>query len=408
MALLIAGECGAVLAAAENLGSDGPRLAIEGLAGPMRINGFQASSSDGLDPSGVDSVVIADAEVRTVDAVTAWAHGHGLVVRRHETVKLVATSGTRVVAVSSPSTGSGKSALTRKVARSLRRSGVRVIVARNPIAGAMSWPGGQDLRMLGKPEDLDASGLHEREELAPVIGAGVAVVVGSSPAAILKLASDHADVIVWDGGGAAMPWVEPDLHLVIVDCLRAPVEANRAHIQSAHNVVLAKADTAGEQRAQRWEQAVSEWNPEAKITVVDMPIGVPEGPRLRATNVVIVEDWSSMAIGGLKAGGGAVVARRYRCAVTDPRPFAVGEIAHLLAADSNIGPVIPALGRTEQEVADLAASVKATPAEVVLWAPAADFAGIVDEDRPVLRLYPEIMEVAGTGLQEVLRPIIRA
>jgi predicted GTPase len=74
-----------------------------------------------------------------------------------------------------------------------------------------------------------------------------------------------------------------------------------------------------------------------------------------------------------------------------------------LTAFDHIGPVIPSLGRTPAEIDDLAASVRATPGEVVLWASNADPATVVpDEQRPIVRAYGELTEVSGPSLQEVL------
>jgi hypothetical protein len=66
--------------------------------------------------------------------------------------------------------------------------------------------------------------------------------------------------------------------------------------------------------------------------------------------------------------------------------------------------VIPSLGRTPAEIADLAASVSATPSDVILWASNANPAGVLDpsETRPVVRAFGELTEVAGPPLQEVL------
>jgi predicted GTPase len=98
-----------------------------------------------------------------------------------------------------------------------------------------------------------------------------------------------------------------------------------------------------------------------------------------------------------------VAARRFRCGVVDPRPFAVGAIRDVLSAHPHIGAVIPSLGRTPAEIADLAASVRATPGEVVLWASNADPKGVIpDEPRRVVRAFGELTEVAGPSLQELL------
>jgi predicted GTPase len=93
--------------------------------------------------------------------------------------------------------------------------------------------------------------------------------------------------------------------------------------------------------------------------------------------------------------------------VVDPRPFAVGAVAEALRTHTHIGAVIPALGRTTDELNDLAASVRATPGDAVLWASNADPALVIaEETRPVVRAYGELTEVAGPSLQTVLSPLL--
>ena len=83
----------------------------------------------------------------------------------------------------------------------------------------------------------------------------------------------------------------------------------------------------------------------------------------------------------------------------------MGALREAFARNPHIGDVIPSLGRTPQEIADFAASVRATRADVVLWASNADPAGVIgDEPRPVVRAFGELTEVAGPSLQELLGP----
>jgi predicted GTPase len=143
------------------------------------------------------------------------------------------------------------------------------------------------------------------------------------------------------------------------------------------------------------------------VVLADLAVGVSAGGELADRRVVVVEDWPSLVLGGLAAGAGAVAARRFRCGVVDPRPFAVGAIAATLARYKHIGAVIPSLGRTKQEIEDLAASVQQTPGDAVLWASNADPATVIpDEVRPIVRAFGEITEVAGPPLQDVLAPLL--
>jgi len=366
-------------------------LACEGLPAATKApSGIPVFPADAIPRDlDVDRVELLPCEATTRTAVTAWADGREVVDVHAEPVRAPC----RVVAVSAQSTGSGKTALSRRVARSLLRMGKRVAVVRHPLASLLAWDRFNASLVRTPPELLGPRPLDEREELAPLVGAGIVCATGLDPEGLLRAAARDADVIVWDGGGAAEPWIQPDLHLVAVDLLRdIPVD------READAYVLTKADSADPDHAREMERRV-----DGTVVLADLTVGVQDGQALRDRTVVVVEDWPSLALGGLSSGAGAVAARRFRCTVVDPRPHAVGAVLETLARHAHIGDVIPSLGRTPQEIADFAASVRATPGEVVLWASNADPAGVIpDEPRPVVRAFGELTEVAGPSLQELL------
>lgn len=396
---LIAGEGGSVLVFAAHA-ADAVALFCEGLAAraetPSGVPVF-GELPDGID---IDRVRLLPCEAKTREQVRAWAASRGIDVVVDVPPRMSAP--TRVISVTAASTGSGKTALTRRVARTLARSGIRVAVARHPIAGLLLWDR-FDPQVVRTPPELAAPRpVEEREELAPVVGTGVPVVVGLDVERVLRLAANEADVIVWDGGGASPPCVETHLELLCVDLLRPrTVEADR--VAQADVIVLCKADTAPKHQTRRVEEQVRDANPDASVLLADLAVGVAPVNMLADRRVVIVEDANSLLLGGLSAGAGAVAARRFRCGVVDPRPFAVGAVAEALRRYPHIGAVVPALGRTPREVEDLAASVESTPGDVVLWASNADPATVIaGEERPVVRAFGELTQVAGPPLQDLL------
>lgn len=389
-------------------------LACEGLVAPTRVpSGVVAYPVDRLpDELDVDRVTLVDAERSTAQAIASWASARGVELVEHVPTPLGA-DGVRVVSVSALSTGSGKTATVRRVAKALRASGVSVAVARHPIANLLAWDR-FSTTVVRSPDALAAERpLEEREELAPLVGAGIPVAVGLDAQTVLAAAAREAGdggVLVWDGGGAARPWMQADVDIVVVDLLRPPGPSStwaQDRVASANAIVLAKADSADEEVARRTETLVRSWNADAAIVLADLAVGVAPSGVLQDRAVVCIEDWSSLALGGLRGGAGTVAARRFRCGMVDPRSFAVGAVRDALSGHDHIGPCIPSLGRTPSEIADLAASVHATPGEVVLWASNADPAFVVpDETRPIVRAFGELTEVSGVSLQTVLGPVI--
>lgn len=406
---LIAGEGGATLVAAATY-EGAQALACEGLGTPTRApSGIAVYPIDAIpDTLEVDRVALVDAEASTSASLEAWASARGLELVAHAAAPIRA-EGVRVVSVSALATGSGKTATVRRVAKALRASGVPVAVARHPIVNLLLWDRFATT-VVRSPDALAAPRpLEEREELAPVVGAGIPVVVGLDPESVLATAAREArgGVVVWDGGGAARSWAEADIDIIVVDLLRPPMEGAADRVAAADVVVLAKADAAEPAGIRNTEARVRSWAPGAEIVLADLSVGVAPAGVLQDRAVVCVEDWASLALGGLRGGAGTVAARRFRCGMVDPRPFAVGAVREVLMANERIGPCIPSLGRTERELADLAASVRATPGEVVLWASNADPSGVIpDEDRPIVRAFGELAEVSGASLQEILAPVV--
>jgi predicted GTPase len=408
---LIAGDGGSVLVTGAG-SEDAVALACEGLADATKTpSGLPVHPTDALpDDPQIDLVRLLGCEAGTEAAVRTWAETHGIDVRSERIDRLRAPPGVRVVAVSAATTGSGKTALTRRVVRTLSRSGVSVAVVRHPIANLLLWDR-FDVTVVRTPPEVNLPRpLEEREELGPIVGTGVPVVTGLDPQRLIDVAAREAGpdgVVVWDGGGCAEPWIRPDLHLVAIDLLRAPGERERSRIEDATCVVLTKADSAPGERARETEAWVRDAHPDVNIVLADLAVGVQPVNVLADKRVVVVDDANSLVLGGLAAGAGAVAARRFRCGVVDPRPFAVGAIADALRTHTHIAAVIPSLGRTPSEIEDLAASVYATPGDAVLWASNADPAFVIpDEARPVVRAFGELTEVAGPALQDVLAPLL--
>jgi predicted GTPase len=404
--VVIGGEGGSVLVAAYRASQPPVALLVEGLAThattPQGVRAFPAEAPGEVD---CDVVELIAGERATRDAVRAWASARGVAVREIALDELTPPEGVRVVTVSAATTGSGKTALTRRIARGLKRSGVDVAVARHPIPSLLHG-GRTGVRVFRSTQEL-VGPIDEREELEPVVGAGVPVASGLDPDEVLAAAAAEARTVVWDGGGSASPWVRPDIRCVVVDLVRGFPSGAEEQIAAADAIVLAKADSANPERTHETEAAVREINPDADLVLMDMPVTAQPGQKLMDKAVVVVEDAPSLLYGGLKAGAGAVAARRFRCGVIDPRPFAVGAIAEALERYPHIGPVIPSLGRTPGELADLIASVRATPGQAVLWAsPASPERVLRNEPRPVIRAYGEMMEVAGPPLQYVVRSLL--
>jgi predicted GTPase len=313
-----------------------------------------------------------------------------------------------VVAICAVRTGSGKSQTTRRVAEILAAAGVRVAVVRHPM------PYGdlvaQRLQRFETPADLDLARatIEEREEYEPHIAAGRVVFAGVDYAAILAAAEDEADVVLWDGGNNDLPFYRPDLLIVVADPLRAGDELTyhpgEANLRLADVVVINKIDSATAEQIAMVRADVAACNPAAVILEARSAVRV-DAP-VEGRSVVVVEDGPTLTHGGMTFGAGIVAAQRFGATPVDPRPYAVGSIAEVLAKYPALGPLVPAMGYGAEQTAELAATLDAVPADLVLAATPIDLTRVLHVNKPVVRVRYDLDETDPSAFDGILRPII--
>jgi predicted GTPase len=314
-----------------------------------------------------------------------------------------------VVAVCAGRTGSGKSQTTRRVVDLLRdeQNGRRVVVVRHPM------PYGdlveQACQRFATYEDLDRyrCTIEEREEYEPHIDRGGIVYAGVDYGRILREAEREANVIVWDGGNNDLPFYRPDLHIVVLDPHRPGHELRyhpgESNLRMADVVVINKVDTADREDVDVVRENALAANPEAMVIEAASPISVEDPEAIRGRRVLVVEDGPTLTHGGMAYGAGIVAARRYAAAeIIDPHPYAVGSILEVYRQYPNTGPLLPAMGYGETQVAELERTIHNTPCDLVLVATPIDLRRVVTIDKPVQRVRYEIQEIGRPNLADVL------
>ncbi len=315
-----------------------------------------------------------------------------------------------VVAVCAVRTGSGKSQTTRFVAGLLEEAGLKTVVIRHPM------PYGdlvaQRCQRYASYADLDRydTTIEEREEYEPHLDAGRIVYAGVDYADILAAAEEEADVVFWDGGNNDFPFYRPDLLIVVADPLRAGHERTfhpgELNARMADVIVINKIDSADPAAVDAVDASVRELNPRAAIVRARSSLAL-EGGEIAGKRVVVVEDGPTLTHGGMTFGAGVVAARRFgAAALVDPRPFAVGSIHDVLDRYPALEPLVPAMGYGAAQMADLAATLNACDADIVLSATPIDLRRVLKLDKPVVRVRYELDQVDGPPLVDLLAPII--
>ena len=313
-----------------------------------------------------------------------------------------------VVAVCAVRTGSGKSQTTRHVAGIIKRMGKRPVIVRHPMPyGDLSE---QKVQRFATVKDLERHKctIEEMEEYEPHIDEGFVVYAGVDYAAILAQAEKEADVVVWDGGNNDLPFYRPDVHITVVDPHRPGHELTyfpgRANLLMAHVVVINKIDTASAEGIQAVRASIRSLNPRATVVDAASPIAVDRPAEIKGKRVLVVEDGPTLTHGEMTYGSGMVAARQHGAAETvDPRPWVTGKIKSTFEKYPRIGALLPAVGYGDEQVADLEATVRRVPCDLVLVATPVDLTRIIHIDKPMMRVRYSLKETGSPTLESILK-----
>lgn len=312
-----------------------------------------------------------------------------------------------VVSIGAVRTGAGKSQTTRAVAAALQAQGLRVAAVRHPMPYGNLVA--QTAQRFGDYDDLDEyeCTIEEREEYEPHIDKGIVVFAGVDYARVLTLAEAEADVVLWDGGNNDLPFFKSDLHIVVVDPHRPGHEAlyhpGEANVRMADVIVINKVDTADREGVFAVRRALETLNPQASVIEAASPITVDDPAAVRGKRVLVIEDGPTLTHGEMAYGAGWMAARRFGAAeIVDPRPYAVGSIAETYKKYPTTGAVLPAMGYGDAQVQELEATIRATPADLVLVGTPIDLRRVLKLDRPAQRVRYDLQEIGHPTLAEVL------
>lgn len=389
------------------------------LAGPNYPDGIPIVPEDELEQQilerGVDLVVFSYSDV---------SHNHVMHLASRATAAgadflLLGVDGTMlesrvpVVSICAVRTGCGKSPVSRRVVQALRELGKKVAVVRHPM------PYGDLLRQrvqrFAVIEDLDRHNctVEEREEYEPHIANGTIVYAGVDYEAILDQAEKEADVIVWDGGNNDTPFFRSDLEIVVADPHRAGHELlyypGEVNFRRADVILINKVDTASEIAIEHVRRNIHAVNPQARVIEAASRVIAEDPAAIRGKKVLVVEDGPTLTHGEMEFGAGVVAARAAGAAeLVDPRPYAVGSLSDAFNKFRHIGTLLPAMGYSKHQLAELEATIRRTPCDLVLIATPVNLARVVDIQQPSQRIQYEVEERTSPTLSEILHDFIDA
>lgn len=314
-----------------------------------------------------------------------------------------------VVAVCAVRTGCGKSPASRAVIKVLQSMGKKVVAIRHPM------PYGdlvaQEIQRFATLEDLKLHNctIEEMEEYEPHIKNGVIVFAGVDYEKILREAEKEADVIIWDGGNNDTPCIKPNIHITLVDPLRAGHELDyfpgKINLEMADVVLITKVAQAKKEELDLVLKNIQTHNPKAKVLKANIEFEVDDPSLIKNKRVLVVEDGPTLTHGGMKYGAGILAAQKYGAKeIINPREFVVGSIKEAFET-YDVGPLLPALGYGKEQMRDLEKTIEASNAESIVVATPIDLSRVISINSPSTRVTYELKELEKGSLKAVLKTL---
>ena len=139
---------------------------------------------------------------------------------------------------------------------------------------------------------------------------------------------------------------------------------------------------------------IKQANPAATVVQANSPVSVADPDGVKGKRVLVIEDGPTLTHGEMKYGAGHVAARQFGAAeIVDPRPFAKGSIKATFEKYNHLTDILPAMGYGDTQVAELEATIDATPCDLVLVATPIDLGRILKINKPATRVLYELDEL---------------
>ena len=267
----------------------------------------------------------------------------------------------------------------------------------------------QAVQRFGDYADLDTHDctIEEREEYEPLIDNGIVVYAGVDYERILREAEKEADVIVWDGGNNDTSFFASNLHIVIADPHRAGHEISyhpgEVNLRLADVVIINKVQTADRRNILRVKENIAKFNPKAVVIEAASPIKVDDPSMVKGKRALVVEDGPTLTHGEMAFGAGTIAAEDNGALdIIDPRPYAVGSIKELYERYRHLGPILPAMGYTDEQIRDMEETINRADCDVVVAGTPVDLRRVMNVNKPIVRVRYELAEIGRPTLEDIL------
>lgn len=312
------------------------------------------------------------------------------------------------IAVTAVRTGAGKSTVTRKIASILKKWSIRFNIVRHPMPYSKMLR--YRVQKFSSFDDLDKyeCTIEEREEYEPHIEMGNTVYAGVDYREVLREASKGVDILLWDGGNNDFPFFKPSLLITVADALRPGQEIStypgEVNIRMADVIIINKVNASDPENVKKIEENVKKVNERALIIKASSKLYVSDPKAIEGRRVLVVEDGPTVTHGGMSYSIGLIAARMYGAGeIIDPRDYAVGSIREVYRIYNHIGPVLPAVGYSREQIKELQETISKIDCDLVILGTPINLGRLMNLDKPCIRVRYELEEITKPDLEDVLR-----
>lgn len=136
-------------------------------------------------------------------------------------------------------------------------------------------------------------------------------------------------------------------------------------------------------------------------------VSLDDAAAVRGRRAIVVDDGPTLTHGGMAYGAGYIAAIQAGATeIVDPRASAKGEARQVFESYPHIGKVLPTMGYSPEQLKDLAETINASQADVVVAGTPIDLARALKLEKPVVRARYRYEEDPADGLGTVVDEVL--
>jgi len=144
-------------------------------------------------------------------------------------------------------------------------------------------------------------------------------------------------------------------------------------------------------------------NPSALILHAASPITVDKPELIKNKRVLVVENGPTVTHGNMPFGAATIAAKKLGAKeIVDPKPYAVGSIKETYQQYQHLGKVLPAVGYSERQIAELKTTIDKTPCDVILVGTPVDLSRITRLNKPAVRVKYDLQIIGPISLEKII------